>query len=371
MIPCQKCGRGNPLGTSFCRGCGTRLVFDPAAIAASVAGARRDTRDEQVLAWGSSALTLCGFVLICALIVRYALVPPLPPLDYPQAPAVALFPAEAPAWSGTALATAPATATADAPAGGPLTAWRQQHAARLLGDLGISTLKLDGWLARLVTAQQADGGFPGDDELAASALAVLALETCPTSPAVRQAAARGVRWLQAHALGLGSRSPLARSLLALALAEADALDPTLRGALETFLVDGSAPVWQGLLLGVEPPADRPAQQGPLRSALKSPIWTSYFILLDGGAPPPDLAVFGGEAAKALRTGEERLAWAATAWADPVAPLDLVAALRTWALSDPAPVEAELTRAAGADARVAVAILAVCAPLRLPPLWLVR
>ena len=78
-----------------------------------------------------------------------------------------------------------------------------------------------------------------------------------------------------------------------------------------------------------------------------------------------------EGAKALRSGEDRLVWADTAWADPVAPLDLIAALRTWALTDPLPVSAGLGKAAGANAQVAVAILGVTAPLRLPPLWLVR
>lgn len=377
MIPCQKCGHINPLGTSFCRGCGTRLEFDYEAVAASVAGTKRDHQDEHVFTWGRSALTLCGFALICALIVRYVMVPPMPLLEFPLAPPIALFPKDVPAWTGATLASGAAAtpAASTAPAGGapsgPITAWRQAAAARTLTALGISTLKLNAWIAQLVTAQHADGGFPGDDDLAATALAVLALDAYPAAPATRAAAAKGLAWLQVHAAGLGSRSPLARTLMALALAEADRFEPTLRSALEPFLIDGREPAWQALLLSALPAADRSAQQGAVRGALKTPIWNAYFILLDGGTPTPDAALFGLEGAKALRSGEDRLVWAGTAWANPVAPLDLIAALRTWALIDPLPVSAGLSKAAGANAQVAVAILGVTAPVRLPPLWLVR
>jgi hypothetical protein len=375
MIPCQKCGHINPLGTSFCRGCGTRLEFDYEAVAASVAGTKRDHRDENVFTWGRSALTLCGFALICALIVRYVMVPPMPLLEYPLAPSIALFPKDAPPWTGATLASGavagPASgATAAGATGGPITAWRQSSAARTLSALGVSTLKLDAWVAQLVKVQHADGGFPGDDDLAATALGVLALDAYPTTAATRAAAAKGLAWLQAHAAGLGSRPPLGRTLLALALAEADRLDPTLRGALEPFLIDGSEPAWQALLLSALPVSDRSTQQSAVRGALKTPIWSAYFTLLDGGVPTPDAALFGLDGAKALRSGEDRLVWAATAWADPVAPLDLVAALRTWALTDPLPVAAGLNKA-GPTAQLAVAILAVTAPVRLPPLWLVR
>ena len=377
MIPCQKCGHINPLGTSFCRGCGTRLEFDYEAVAASVAGTKRDHQDENVFTWGRSALTLCGFALICALIVRYVMVPPMPLVEFPLAPAIALFPKDAPAWTGATLASgavaAPAAsgAAAGGAASGPITAWRQSSAARTLTALGVSTLKLDAWIAQLVKAQHADGGFPGEDDLAATALGVLALDAYPVAPATRAAAAKGLVWLQAHAVGLGSRTPLGRILLALALAEADRLEPTLRGALESYLIDGSEPAWQALLLSALPAPDRSTQQGAVRGPLQAPIWNAYFTLLDGGAPTPDAALFGIDGAKALRSGEDRLVWAGTSWANPVAPLDLVAALRTWALTEPLPVAAALTKAAGANAQVAVAILGVTAPVRLPPLWLVR
>jgi uncharacterized membrane protein YvbJ len=98
MISCQSCGHDNPLGTSFCRGCGTRLVVDYAAIEQSVFQDRLAQRDHALLRTGRSALMLCSFALVCALIARYVVVPPMPPTVPPPAPTLEVFlPATTPA----------------------------------------------------------------------------------------------------------------------------------------------------------------------------------------------------------------------------------------------------------------------------------
>ena len=98
MISCQSCGHENPLGTSFCRGCGKRLVVDFAAIEQSVHSSRIADRDHTLLRSGRSALMLCSFALVCALIARYVVVPPMPATVPPQAPFIEVFlPPTAPA----------------------------------------------------------------------------------------------------------------------------------------------------------------------------------------------------------------------------------------------------------------------------------
>jgi hypothetical protein len=93
MIPCQVCGNQNPIGTRFCRACGERIaVVKVDQLAAAV-------RDDQVSAAslrrleGGRSLLLVGlFLLVCALVLRYAVVPPLPAADVPPLPAGELLP---------------------------------------------------------------------------------------------------------------------------------------------------------------------------------------------------------------------------------------------------------------------------------------
>jgi hypothetical protein len=91
MIDCQSCGHGNPLGTTFCRGCGTRLVVDLQVIEQSVRGSQIAERDHALLRTGRSALMLCSFALVCALIARYVVVPPMPSTVSPPAPLIEVF----------------------------------------------------------------------------------------------------------------------------------------------------------------------------------------------------------------------------------------------------------------------------------------
>ena len=104
MITCQLCGHDNPLGTIFCRSCGTRLVVDYQAIEQSVHKTRVSEHDHSLLNSGRSALMLCSFALVCALIARYVVVPPMPPTVPPPAPVIEIFlPPVAPATPAAAV----------------------------------------------------------------------------------------------------------------------------------------------------------------------------------------------------------------------------------------------------------------------------
>lgn len=91
MITCQSCGHENPLGVTFCRGCGTRLVIDYQAIEQSVHSSRKAEQDHALLRSGRSALMLCTFALVCALIARYVVVPPMPASVPPPTPVIEVF----------------------------------------------------------------------------------------------------------------------------------------------------------------------------------------------------------------------------------------------------------------------------------------
>ena len=91
MISCQTCGHDNPLGATFCRSCGKRLVVDFQAIEQSVQSTRVFDRDHSLLRSGRSALMLCTFALICALIARYVVVPPMPATVPPPTPVLEVF----------------------------------------------------------------------------------------------------------------------------------------------------------------------------------------------------------------------------------------------------------------------------------------
>ena len=91
MISCQSCGHENPLGATFCRSCGTRLVVDFQAIEQSVQSTRTSERDHALLGSGRSAIMLCTFALVCALIARYVVVPPMPSTVPPPTPLVEGF----------------------------------------------------------------------------------------------------------------------------------------------------------------------------------------------------------------------------------------------------------------------------------------
>ncbi len=98
MITCQVCAHDNVLGTIFCRSCGTRLVVDYESIEQSVHKTKVANHDNALLQSGRSAVLLCSFALVCALIARYVVVPPMPAVVPPPAPVLDIFvPPAAPA----------------------------------------------------------------------------------------------------------------------------------------------------------------------------------------------------------------------------------------------------------------------------------
>jgi hypothetical protein len=83
VITCPKCNHVNPFGTRFCRSCGARQNPAQAEVVHAVASGQRQRAADQAWTNGVGWLTIGLFFLVCALIVRVLLVPPLPP---PQVP---------------------------------------------------------------------------------------------------------------------------------------------------------------------------------------------------------------------------------------------------------------------------------------------
>lgn len=106
MIPCDACGHQNPLTTRFCRQCGERLVINQEAVAQALQDDLAEGRSLRWLARGSSAMSVGGFLLLCGLVLRFVVVPPLPAPDVPPVEAGSVVPAPLP--SATPVAADPA-----------------------------------------------------------------------------------------------------------------------------------------------------------------------------------------------------------------------------------------------------------------------
>jgi hypothetical protein len=369
MISCQKCLHENPLGTMFCHSCGTRLVVNLADIERSVIGLRKANNDERVLRAGVSGFTLSLFLTITAMILIYTMVPAMPPLELPSPVIGAAFPAEAPPWAAAPVTAAAATGAPGpaAPALGARLTWRRSQASYLLTSLGVDLAKVRAWQDDLITSQQADGSWAAGDPLAATALFAAALQAVPLGPASERAGARARDYLRAHSQNLTQQPSLTRTLVALALLDAEELSEAMRGALSIYLVDGGAPLWQAYLLPLYRTEQRPVSYPALSTALRLGVASDFNALMSGTAPGSDAARYLTAPAGA----EESLLWAFTAWANPVSPKEFAQALRACSQSTPAPVASELSKACGAHAATAVALLTVGASLHVPPLWLSR
>lgn len=110
MIPCQSCGAQNPIGTRYCRACGTKLEVQQAQVFSAV---KQDIAKHAADRWlqrGRSMLMIGAFLLTAALAFLYAVVPELPPAVVPlqdAGPVVPEFPATAPAPAQPAPPAAP------------------------------------------------------------------------------------------------------------------------------------------------------------------------------------------------------------------------------------------------------------------------
>ncbi len=365
MLPCPLCGTINPLGTRFCRGCGEKITITYQQVAQSVNTVRAAQRADRVSSWGSGLLHLAIFFFACALIFRFLLVPKMPRAE-PIAPvATQLIPTEAPALdvASAPIALLPTSLATRAATGRVVLAGISSDAA------AIAAIQ-----RALVADQKPDGSFPGSDSVVATGLAACALQALPGDASIDAAAARARAFLVLKTDRFVSMPPLARIFLAAPLIDAGEMAPTQVASFAVFLADGTVPVWQAWAIAALPTDQRPGEQVALRTALTAPPWPWILALLQGqdpvkaGIPGRDRQFLYAETGTTLKTGEERLAWAWAAWHLAIAPREMSTVLCGWAKAGPAPVAPELLQAAGPRAADAVHVLALAAPIRLPPLW---
>ncbi len=362
MIPCSKCGKVNPMTTMFCHGCGTRLSLTLGQVANSVANSDSSKRDQSILASGRSALSLACFLLGTALIVRYVMVPELPPADLPTAPEVVVIGKDLPAWA-SAVAVGTQAKIDFAPKG--RLAWRAANAAGVLSSIGVPFAPLRERQQTIMATQKKDGSFPGGDDICATALATLALQAWPRDAQVIAAAANGRAYLDANWKNLGRKPPLARALAYMAMADAQA-GTELRARLGALAVDGSSPQWQAFALASTVPAERQPELAALRIKLTNDLWGPFLDAIAGTKSQLEARMLFIETAKGLTTGEQRLLWATVGWLAPLAPKDWAEAMKIWAGAASAPVDPEFAKACGTNAADAVMVLTITVPVRVSP-----
>ncbi len=373
MVPCPKCGNINPLGTRYCRACGEKIEVTFGMIQASVGATQVQNRDTVILGWGRSAIALSVFLLICAVVLRTVLVPALPRADLPPVPTGDVFPSTTESKPGANGTTTTAAVVVGAAETTSRLVWRRINGEYILRDLRLNYPRLHARLDTLAATQMDDGSFPGEDKLAATALACLALQSFPSDRTL--AAAQRARAVLTKALpDLQFKPALARTLTIAALADAEELTAAQLAPMRTYLIDGKAAVWQALAVAALPSALRPKEKDLvlLRTALPgNERWTLLIALL-GGNVPADVrpSLFSVDSAAGLKLGEERLVWAFSAWQFHPSPDALLETLRAWSSSDTAaPVDPEVSQKCGPTASSSVAILATTTPLRVLPLAL--
>lgn len=96
MIPCQQCGHQNPIASRYCRSCGVKLEVKQETVFKAVSDDLAEGRSLRWLARGNSALAIGGFILVCGLVLRYAVVPPFPRADIPPVDAGGVVPDKLP-----------------------------------------------------------------------------------------------------------------------------------------------------------------------------------------------------------------------------------------------------------------------------------
>lgn len=365
MIPCSKCLFVNPMGTRWCRQCGEKLELNARMVEASVAATNVANADDRILGWGRSAFSTGAFILITTIILRTALVPALPPADIPtQLPAQLI-----PLFDRT---TAPAmqAGPGNTVVASPRLRWRATTCRALANGLGLDLAALDQARERIATAQKPDGSFAGSDPLAATGLAVLALQAWPSDDSLA-AATKGRTWLKSQLINATARQPLGRTLAMAALDDAQDLVAGERARLLAYLMDGKVARWQTWQVIGIPAAERPAELGLIRDGLikakADELWLQAMEL--GAAKRPEIEAkrFFTEAAPQVKP-DDRLAWVLLAWHLTPAPLDLVEVLKGWSRAPVPAASDELAKPAGATAADAVWLMTLAAPMRLPPLW---
>lgn len=366
MIPCNHCGVENPLGTLFCRACGQRIEVDPHAIMGSVKQSAEEARESKLLQAGRSALAVSGFLLMAALIVNVVVIPELPQARMPQPdplPGAELLP---PPAQETAATTPELAVGAGASA---LIDWRRTNATHLIGSFGTDLERVLGWMQQVLDRQQPDGSFLGSDPLVATAVSVLALQAWPGDPAADRGAEKGRDWLYARRNRvLEGSDRRAQSLVAMALLESGRLQPQEVSTFAALIGSGAQTEWQALVLPLFPDERRPTELLVLRRDLESdPLWRHYLdrFTTEALVPGPDKTLFSAAGLIGLDPFQ-RWVWSQTAWFHAADPETYAATIRSWSASEQPPAAPEpLATLAGPQAGAALAILAVCAPARVP------
>ncbi len=96
MILCQVCGNQNPIGTRYCRRCGEKIQVDQQQVFQAVQDNQSEINSKRWMERGRSLLVIGGFFLVCALVLRYAVVPPMPVTEVPPVDVGGFIPAELP-----------------------------------------------------------------------------------------------------------------------------------------------------------------------------------------------------------------------------------------------------------------------------------
>lgn len=365
MIPCNHCGADNPLGTMFCRGCGQRIEVDPNQILDSVKQTQSENRGQQILLTGRNAVAMCGFLFMAAMVVRMVIVPAMPdqrmPLTDPRLGDELL---QAPQQ-----VAAPEIPLALGAQDDRLLSWRSNNADRQLQALGIDREQVRIQQRRIAKQQTDSGGFPGPDEISATALAVLALQAYPGDPEIDQAALRGAEWLHVRRRRvIDGSNHQARSLLAMALMERDMLDRNDIAIAANVLGSGNRLDLQALTLPLFSPEQRPKDILVLRRQLGTqPLWLHYLDLFSAEplVTTADHELFTPAQVRELSLFDAWV-WSQTAWLRAAAPQAQSQVLAAW--SAPTGIQKEpgdLAATTGALTQDALAVLAICAPVRVP------
>ena len=356
MIPCPVCGNVNPFTTRFCRKCGHRLEIKVSQVAHALDENAQTRRQQRFQGAGTSTLVMAVFALVCALFVRYVLVPALPPADLPPYQADSLLP----------LPPAPVHMQ---PAATRLE-WRHQTIAAELDGLGVDLVHLEAQQHELIEVQRGDGSFSGDDSVAATGLAALALQAYPLSEEARAAAAAARTYLSRMLGDFDKQSTLARVLAVAALLDAETLTPAQWNQAQPAMSDGQEPAWQALTLASLPPERRPSSLALLAPALDDPVGKLLLLFLTDAPRPAQLgagAPFSTQGTSPA-TGEGRMLWALTAWQVPASPELMISLLSAWSRNPPAPIDPGTLALCGPQAPSEVAILTICACGHVAPLW---
>lgn len=357
MITCASCGISNPMGTRWCRQCGTKLELNVQQVQAAVSATAEAASDDNLVTAGRNTLALGGFLLVTAFILRLAFVPDLPPVEAPLTlpdriiPEVERAAAVASAGSGnTAIASRRLR-------------WRATVCRPLANQLGLDLEAMDAARERISATQKADGTWPGEDPLAATGLAALALQAWPSDEGLGRAT-RARAWAATQLQDATRRTPLGRTLAIAALDDAEELGQAERNRLQAYLIDGKSPQLQAWMLAGTPPANQPPELGLVRDALKTDVWQWYFTVVTGGTPDLDAQRFYAETVGTV-AAEDRPAWSTLAWTRLPAPADTATILQGWSRNPPPAASDPALAKAGTHVADALWLIALAAPSRLP------